>query len=611
MRRCLLFLLLLIPLRAPAQAGVPQSQDAASEIYSPPRFVSGTAQASAPQLHDAASMQQAPDAAAQQAPGSVEGRVTNSETGDGIGGATIRLVPVGRRGSSGSDRTATSRSDGTFTLDGIAPGNYFVMATQSSFMPAAEGQPQRTYIQVETGQTVGNVALQLSPVGRIRGKVVDDEGHPVSGARVQAFTTYSARGKTQLRRVSESSTDQQGKYTLKTQGPGKYYLLAEPDDEDDQDEPEQGSATPETARPDLVRTFYPKSLDLEGATALDTSSGQDTADVTIQLLRAAAYHLRGKIEGWAPATPNAGRAANRQPSISLGPRGGLSSDGLGKVLQPEADGTFDIPKVLPGSYTLTLIGPDDSSSSHPGRGGRTRLLARQDIDVGAADVNGIVLAVVPLMRLSGRVTVEGQENASLQGIRISIVPAGPEAVGGFQMAPVESDGTFAVEDLAPGNYTVRVSGAPSGAYVKAILYNRQDITTSGVDLTQGGGGELQVLLRTGTGEVDGVIPNASTISATIMILAPETVGQDGSGVLMANMQAAGSFVARDVPPGRYYAFALQRWSPLWQNADFLRQMQNQGASVDVAENGHVQVELPVITAEQVQAAAMPLGLTAQ
>lgn len=552
----------------------------------------------------AQAIQPAPDDSAPQPPGSVEGRITNAETGEGISGANIRLIPMRSHSvSKGAPLSVSSQADGSFLLENVAPGTYLVLATQSSFAPGPNGAQSRPTVDVEPGQTVSNVSVQLNPVGRIRGKVVSDDGEPVPGARVRAFMNYTARGKTQLRQITEAATDESGKYTLRTQETGRYYVSAELENTP------QSKSAGETESPDkpgleLVRTFYPKSLNIENATPVDISTGQDAPDVTIQLVRTAAHHIRGKIEGL--------DAGARRPLITLGPRGSLASDGIGTVAPVGKDGTFDIPKVIPGSYTLSMTGRTDNPIGFTERARPSRLLARQDVDVGADDVNGIVLAVIPLVTLSGRVTVDGLDNADVSQVRVNLIPSGGGAVGGFQSVAAQRDGAFRIENLAPGQYMVRVLGAPSGDYVKSVSYNRQDITTTGIDLTDGGGGEIAIVLRTGSGEVDGTLQSDAQVSATTaMILAPDALGLDASGVLLANMQSSGSFVIRNVPPGRYYAYAVERWSPLWQNPDFLRSIQNRGAMIDLPENGHLQVQLTLISTDQVQAAAIPLGLTSQ
>ncbi len=576
----------------------------------------------------------------QEATGSVEGRVTNAQTGDAIAGASLHLYPLFVRGAARPTRlhqpqAATSQADGGFQFEAVPAGTYFVSASREGFVdPAPNGPPQR--ISLAAGQGITNVSVLLNPQAIVSGKIIDENGDPVPRARVEALTTFSNRGKAQLSRKSAATADDAGEYKLKGLPPGTYYLAAEPASDSKKVAPAE-CATPEAVRdaaggqsppatketepsgPELIRTFYPKALDFENAAPIEIGAGQTLAETNIQLRRITTYQVRGKIAASPGIDP--GRSLN----ISLAPRNSLASDVIGRIVPVNHDGTFDIQKVAPGAYTLTLTGLDTRTPPQNARGSsHNRLLARQDIDVTAGDVNGVVLALIPPITLTGRVALDGSDNANLSRVRVNLTPAGGTAVGGFQNVAVNSDGTFNFDSVDPGQYVVRVVGNPPGTYVKSVSFNRQDITGAALDLSQGGSGEIDVVLRSGAGEVDvtvlnpedqapatGVPGQPAGSGSLVTVLTPDQLAPDGSGIIFGSASAAGTFVIRNVTPGHYYAFALERWSPVWQNPDFLREMQILGTSIDVEESSRVQIQLPVTAAEQVQQVVARLGLAVQ
>jgi len=429
--------------------------------------------------------------AQQQAYGSVEGRVTNAQTGDAISGASLHLNPLIRRsqGKSPQTQAASSQADGSFRFDAVAPGTYFLSAEHTGFVATTlNGAPQA--ISVSAGQQVTNIAVQLNPQAVVSGKVLEENGDAAAGAQVEAFTTYTTRGKPQLRRTASTTAAKTGEYTLKNLAPGTYYLAAEPASRAAGASPEAQKKEPAASKEESpgvepVRTFYPEALDLDGAAPLEITAGQNLADATIHLRRVAIYHIRGKIDVAIASNPSRGW------TISLSRRNAMGPDADPRSERPNADHTFDIANVIAGSYTLTLTGIESGSSAQSGRMPfRNRLLARQDIDVAAEDVNGVVLSIIPPVSLTGRVALESSGIANLSQVRVNLSPAGAMPIGGFQSVAVNGDGVFAVEGLDPGEYMVHVAGVPAGMYVKSISFNRQDITTAGLDLLQGGSGEM-------------------------------------------------------------------------------------------------------------------------
>ena len=546
------------------------------------------------------------------ASGAADGRVTDALTGNGLSGAILHLFPRGpiKQGSAVEPPTTASREDGSFDFEVVPPGTYTLFATHSGYVWA--GGTSQT-VTVADGQQVLNISVQLNPLGSLSGKVLDADGSTVAGASIELFSAYSIRGKLQLRRVRGTSAKPDGSYLLKSVNPGKYFLAAEPADEQGPGEEKNsnGSASAkhaETSEGEWVLTFYPHTQDSDSATAVEMQPGQNMTDVDVQLRRALTFHVRGRVEAVTPDTLTGG-------TLNLAPRGSFPTDGLGRRSTVAQDGRFDIEGVIAGSYTLWLTGSyGGGQGSSGGRRSRRRLLARQDVEVNAGNVNGLALALLPPINLTGQVTLGNQSLAqnNLAQVRVSLAPSAQTGLGGFQTVPVKSDGSFAIQDLEPGNYSVRVFNAPAGMYVQSVSLNRQDVTVSGLDLAQGGAGEVEITLRSGAAEVDGTL-NASEgtnqAATGTALLVPENLPRDGSGVLSATVNSIGGFAIRNVPPGRYFAYAVDRWSSIWQNPDFLLDMQRRGQTVQVPENGHLQVQLTLLTTDQIQMEASGLGLT--
>jgi hypothetical protein len=547
-------------------------------------------------------------------PGTLEGHVTNAVTGEPIGGASVHLYPLGRRGGTAAQaQTAGSQSDGVFRFESVPQGSYFLSAEASGYVTAG-GRWRAQRLAVSSGQQITGLVIQLNPQGTISGKVLDENGRAVPGTTVQAYTTYVMRGRLQLRRGASVNAGKEGEFTLKKLNPGKYYISAELERTAEKSPAQKKrAASKATEAPDIpvpapagfVRTFYPSALDVQAATPLEIMPGQPATEANIRLQRSTTYQVAGRV---AQIDGALGRA-----TVLLSPRDTLDSNVLGMSTRLADDGTFQVKNVLPGSYTLWLIGTYSPGESSSNSQGGFRLLGRQDIDVSASDVAGVVLSLTPPVNLTGHVTAEGIASQRLSQLRVNFVPAGQVMLGTFQSAAVDGDGNFVVQNLAPGTYSVRVNNPPAGTYLKELTYNRQDVTASGLDVSLGGAGEIGVTLRAGAAEVDGTIQggNGAPVGpGTIVVLVPDDVASDGYGTLTASV-SGDTFAIQNVPPGHYYAFAVDHWNSVWQNADFLREIQREGTSIEMEENARTQIQLPVIGSDEVELTATRLGLTAQ
>lgn len=533
--------------------------------------------------------------------GTIDGHVTNQQTGEAIAGASVRFVPMTIAKTAASERTATTKADGSFHLDNVMAGTYVVMASHPGFVSnrAHSGRPRA--ITVKAGQQVRGVSLQINPAATISGTVLDGDGKAVPKAIVAIFRIRSVHGTAELHQAGSTTGSVSGKYSFSRLRPGSYYIVAGPNGPMPKAKARRGA-------PQLpfVRTFYPGALNIRDATQLQAAAGQNLTGVNITLVRSAQHCIRGTIAGFSNLAPG-------HTTVTLALRNGLEAVGLDRTVRPNKAGVFGFCNVLPGSYTLWLRGLDAGTAPNPMVHPKPRIITRQDLDVGHADVLGIALPVMPPIELTGQVTLDSSNHTkvNLSPVHVTLTMLEDLPGPGMRSAHVEKDGSFSFKHLEPARYVLRATNGPKGTYLKSISVNKQDVTHTGIDLTAGGSGQVDIVFRPGAGSVEGTIEadqNRPSAAATV-ILIPETLDAGGAGLLFGAGRPGDTFTINNVPPGNYYALAVARYDPAaWQNTAFIREVELDGASLEVHKGSQAQVQLPVVSLDQLHQAAVRLGL---
>jgi hypothetical protein len=551
----------------------------------------------------------------------LEGKVTNSQTSELVKKATLHLHPSTRDGNLGlvsvtAGFIATSQSDGTFHFEGLEPGEYRLSGERAGFINTRYGAKGNagtgTTLALQPGQHLTGINMALIPQGVITGKVLDDDGDPMGQASVHLLSRNWIRGKERYLPAGQTGANELGEFRISNLSPGKYYLVASKDSNMIMGGEE--AATP--GKPDIrpVRTFYPSALDRQGASLIHVKAGQELSGMDIRMRASPTYHISGKITGSFPE----GGVTNMRLSLAQEDEDDMMGFSFGPSSNIAKDGTFNLPGVAPGSYVLTVVS----------MGGKFRILARQPVGVENAAVKDVVVSLMPPATIKGQMRVEGTRPASvaapdLQSIQVYLQPADTFMIGGN--ATPKADGSFVLEDVSRGKYSFSTSRSPEGTYLKSLRFGNQDVLGKELDLTSGAGGELELSFSYGVSTVSGTLqlpepdPSAAPSDATAqkpasppsaeLVLVPEALRPDGSGLLYANPDQSGAFTFKSVPPGHYRAYAFENVSVIaLSNPLVLEAFQSKGTEVEVKENDKKDIQLKMIPSDDFQQVLTKLGI---
>lgn len=483
--------------------------------------------------------------------GSIEGRVTNSATGEPVVNADVRFIDP----HSYVFSTATDAS-GMYHITGLAEGDYRSEFQKDGFSEDRLA-PNRVHV---AGETPAHADAQLRPFGKLRGRVIDEEGKPAKGVAVEF-----SRG------VDDTTlTDANGGFAFQVVEPGSYTVVAKPMPATRMRDGERVGAVP---------VYYPSAIELSDAVPIAVKEGADVAGIEIRLRDVPVHRVSGVVldEAGKPVAHAAvkllGRAgpraylsgnpaAGRRDPEPVRPPPGLPPEQLmnwmmasigsaGSVAGPgpEAevamvetgeDGKFAFDAVAPGDWRISAL---------TGEFGWKPSKAVVSVGVGEKDVDDVQIEIHPPFFIDVQAD---WGNAAPHPVMVNLA-----AMEGA--SPMLFDPSGPPPDLWPvlaGRY--RVTGAnvrEPGYYVSSITLGGAEVLGQVVDL-EPGAGPFRVTLKHDSGSLRGHAEKGQ--GATAFLVSRET--GELVHVRSAKCGAGGEFAFSGLPPGDYYAVVFDHAS---------------------------------------------------
>jgi RNA polymerase sigma factor (sigma-70 family) len=422
---------------------------------------------------------------------SIQGRVYDAETGEGVTGVRVQVSPSGGGPLEQSEPTG---KDGAYKLLDVADGSYRVSVSDVKEYPAV-GSNANVSITLKDGETRSGVDLALQRGVTVSGQVLDSKGRPVIDAAVGVKSTT-------LVNPPRAQSDEEGRFVVYIPKHGDS-LMVQAHNEDAESETLRQPQDPGGGLKDVVlRLVLPKTASISGVVLTGDgdpmpkaqihlyrksksvfiygNSGKTDASGEFHLTKLAAdeyavcvypenAHTYGSAEEYARVQLTQGEVVEGL-EIIYGEKGGLAISG--RVVDSEGK---------PVSGTNIRYYRGTSQTAHSGKDGSFRLTGLQEgpctlmiedqnysrthvtIEAGTEDAE---IVLKERRTLSGR-AVDAETGAPLQKYnRTYIMGEAKEILGSLLKFPTsveDADGEFSIGKVNLGIITVAV-WAPGYAF---------------------------------------------------------------------------------------------------------------------------------------------------
>ncbi len=461
------------------------------------------------------------------------------EGGRPVVGAQVRASVIEAAGSFSGEIEAVSNGEGEVELKEFPAGIGTLSISAPPFV-VVDGIP-------DEGVSAGAVlTVRMARGAAITGRVVDEDGRPLTGLRVTPELVRDANGV----RVADGEVrhygglvDDRGEYRIYGLEAGTYIVSAAAQSLDP-DRPEFLT--------DRTPTYYP-SADRPSAAEITASLGSEVTKIDIAFRGAAGHRVSGSILG--AATPNSGwmrvqlfRKGDAAPMLYGAVRG--RPDDLRFFFDGVEDGDFELEARAAGS------GGDQVSTD------------RVPVRVRGADASGITLTLLPTGRISGKFEIdaemktaacgEGEASIGQRSVQLADIAVGFREISPRRISPrwtgVKADGSFVASSLSSARYRLWAEFADDDVYAVSSTVARDGVVVARGKSVDG----LRFVVARGAARMRGRLAPAKDgeplPSRTRVCLVPADPKHKDEVIYYyeVDVERDGTFDVRNVAPGEYF-----------------------------------------------------------
>ena len=441
------------------------------------------------------------------------------------------------------------------------------------------------------GQNMTDLIFKLAHTAAISGHVFDEDGEPVAKAAVITYRAYKQQGKEKEIDDDPVLTNDLGEFRIFGLAPGRYYIAVHfrPEDPFHRDTP----AANQKLNTGYLPSYYPNTVDPAKAQAISVGPGDEVRPVDFFLRASRVVTVRGRVI--CEICGNSGRSGR----VSLNPQGaGLAHalQGLDDNFRPK-DGSFVIRNVPPGTYDLT--------ASYNGNDSGDWYLARRQLEVGNADVDGVTITISRGVDISGHLIWEGAAPNEPGNIHVRLQPLGEDQPSFLEPA-VKPDGSFQFKNVPEGSYrpAVHLYGPVQKFFLKSARYGSASIPDAGFTVQHGTDLSLELTMSSRVAQLSGVVLDANLLpaaGATVVLIPDPPHRSVVEQYKFTTTDQNGKFSTTGLTPGDYKVFSWdsvdeseKEFGDDWFDPAWLKPYETKGESVHLEESGLKSVNLALI-----------------